>query len=249
VIEIYFAHLKKKKCKDQLKPDEPCNDYAPGSDDTDGSNYMVMCPGGTMCIERRSSPGEKCLKVYNKGFNEECEDDYNCAYGLSCTGFPRQCRRVVDGLCPNSGNKNCTRDEICVCGESGQPNECKPSFGSQCGETQTMLRWNSCWERNNCPLERSMFLAFYIDIFQKETCLGKFCGDIPQSFICCRLKSFEGLNWTPAGASSLFCGSPAGPIFSVLLGIGLIVSQVVLVAGIITYIYFRNRFKSNYGEF
>jgi len=128
-------------------------------------------------------------------------------------------------------------------------NSCKAIVNSGCRESETAKRWNECWKQSNCPLERNMLIAFFVDIFQTETCLGKFCGYIPQNYACCNLKSYENVNWSPVGAYSLNCGNVVGTILAVLIGVGLVISQIVLVALLITYIVLRNRFKSNYGEY
>jgi len=213
---------------------------------------MVICPGGSQCIEKKNSLTKKCYLVNNKVINEECEDESECVLGLTCRtsgGTKFNCLRPLrQGLCINSG-RNCTREEWCICGENGGQNDCKAIYNPSCRESDTAKRWNNCWKDNNCPLERNMLIAFFIDIFQKETCLGKNCGDIPINYACCSLKSYEGLSYSPVGAYSLYCGNIAGTILPILIGVGLVISQIILVAILITYIVLRNRYKSNYGEY
>jgi len=204
-----------------------------------------------MCWKKKCS-WKKCYLVGNKGLNEDCDDEFECALGLTCRSsgnLKNSCLRPLRlGLCINSG-KNCTRDEWCICGEGGAQNDCKAIYNPSCRESETAKRWNECWKANNCPLEKNMLIAFFIDIFQKETCLGKNCGNIPQDYACCSLKSYEGVNFSPVGAYSLYCGNVAGTILPILIGVALLVSQIVLVALLITYIVLRNRYKSNYGEY
>jgi len=196
--------------------------------------------------------GKKCYLVGFKGINEDCTDSTECALALTCRNSPAnkfQCLRfLVDRTCPGAG-QNCTRDDSCVCGENGGQNTCRAIVNSGCRESETAKKWNECWKFNNCPLERNMLIAFFVDIFQQETCLGKFCGHIPQNYACCNLKSYENVVYSPVGAYSLNCGNVVGTVLAVLIGVVLIISQIVLVALLITYIVLRNRFKSNYGEY
>jgi len=186
------------------------------------------------------------LRFFFKGQNDECLDSSECLIGLGCRGNPSRCQLAITSNCPKSP-RNCTFNEICVCGSS--ENECRTSFQGGCRDNDIARKWNECWKQNNCPLETNLLLAFFVDVFQRETCLGKNCGTIAEGWACCRFKSFEGLEFTPAGAGNLPCGNIAGTILPILLGITIIISQVVLIALLITYVVLRNRYKSNYGEY
>jgi len=251
-----YCSFKQNICMKQKNFEDDCDDYEPKPipDIVDGSNYNVICPGGSQCIEKTSvSPGKRCWRVGYKGINTDCVDSSECALALTCrknTQGNFQCLRfLADRRCPNSGNQNCTRDQYCICGDGGAQNTCKQIVNSGCRESETAVRWNDCWRSNNCPLERNMLIAFFVDVFQPETCLGKSCGNIPTDYSCCNLKPYEGAIWSPVAAYPINCGSPIGSVLAVLLGVGFVVSQIVLIALLITYIVLRNRYKSNYGEY
>jgi len=86
VIKIYIVLLNKKKCTKQINFEEDCDDYQPKPipDIVDGSNYNVICKGGSQCIEKQNTVGKKCFQVGYKGIFEECTDSTECALALTC---------------------------------------------------------------------------------------------------------------------------------------------------------------------
>lgn len=232
-----YCSYKGKVCAPQRKSGETCDDYYPVErirDIPEGMNYMIICPGGTRCLQVRNST--ICREVYNKKQGEQCTDGQDCYPSLVCSGG-KCVDRFVGGMqdtpCTGAG-RNCSSamNERCVCVNGEQPS-CKQTGNTGCSFNNAVVEWTDCWRRSNCHWERNMFTAMLTEMFEKDTCMGQNCGHIPRQALCCRNNGYNGVVYSQASLGPLQCSnsSAATGIIVVLILIfvtGLCVGLAIL---------------------
>jgi len=224
----YYGRL----CLAQKRVGEACDDYEPGNMNNmpEGANYFIICPGGSRCNTRQGNV-TICRNVYSKRSGEACDTSEDCYQSFLCRGG-KCVDRFVGGVndMPCTGSRNCssTANEQCVCIE-GQQASCQQTANPGCSFTNTMIEWTDCWRRSNCHFERNVFTAMQTETFQKETCMGQSCGNIPRAAFCCRNNGYSGKFYSQANIDPFQCSG--GGSSSVLTGV-FVVIVLIFITGI-----------------
>jgi len=223
-------------CVSQLVEKEDCDDYYNQRNIPDGSNYYIMCGSGTQCIRRTDTGPYACEKVGQKNIDDECDFETDCIWPSRCRNRKCVLDSIADITCV--GSRNCTRGQItesCVCGENGAANTCQKSENDNCNPTKTTWDWRNCWAENNCPYEKSILTALLTDPFQKETCMGKYCGHIPLNYLCCIWSGYDYIKFSVGSTLILPCSS-AGSIVLILSILTFIFCSTLIITVIVAVV-------------
>src|SRR5437660_1482269 len=79
--------------------------------------------------------------------------------------------------------------------------------------------------KNNCPFERNFIYSWMTDAISRQTCMGKFCGEIIRKFLCCSFKPSQNEIWSWAETKPLNCEIEQNP--TRIIVISLLVSFAV----------------------
>jgi len=190
-----------KKCERQLGEGDYCTYFGENNDDESkieqGSNFMVICKGGLKCMgpyQRKA-----CFQYRNGDVGTPCswERDRSqaCKFGLVC-GFDGKCGNYLE-MYPsyqcNGSPKNCTfaGDEGCIC-DGALKSVCKKtSDATQCGFNKVATDYRNCLARFNCAYEKNFLNSWTLDIFDRDSCMGKNCGNLARNLMCCAFDKYN----------------------------------------------------------
>lgn len=234
-----------KTCVRQKKLNEPCYDYFPQPwwQIPEGSNFMVICEAGTFCTTTQQNISlSTCKPIYYRKDGESCSVNMDCYFGYRC--FNSKCERWPQNDIPCSPRNCSSRNyEQCVC--DGSNSVCRATANSNCDYIKAVGDWTDCWRKFNCHWERNVLNALLTEIFQPETCMGKNCGWIPRSNLCCRYRDFDYTSYSDSNSRPIGCGSTSALNVVLVVLILLVVSIIVVVATVLgIYLWQRRRQQS-----
>lgn len=210
----HYCSFKDKVCKPQKKENEDCADYEPLEERLipAGSNYMIICPGGTKCTRTLNSTQTPiCKRIYYAKEGEACTSIDDCYLQHSCVGGI--CKK--DQIFKPCGASNCTENEECLCNNNGPPS-CK-AVSNKCSLSDTLRRWTDCWSDNNCKWQRNPYNTMLTEVFLKETCMGQLCSDIAKEYFCCLFNGWDFTHYSKAYSTPLGCASSGWVIAFVVI--------------------------------
>jgi hypothetical protein len=159
-------------CARQRLLQETCDDVEPNNSEDlpDGSNALVICPGGTKCYSKKQGETPKCENVYFRTVYQDCVNNEDCYLPLTCTNG--KCHDLSDYDIPCNNEKNCSTslNERCVCNNPNPPT-CKQTGNPECDRRALYQDWIDCWKKNKCEWETNLFNAMITEAFQPETCM------------------------------------------------------------------------------
>lgn len=199
---------------------------------------------------------KRCEKYRGGNIGDTCnyarDGHYGCKFGLQCDKTLNRCyEHGGSNYKCNGDSRDCRTNEECVCqNNSTTVGKCTAVSGSneECLFAPTANRWLECSIKNNCPLDsKNYFNRWLVDVFTPETCMGKYCGNIPKPFLCCSLtkQDFNQFSEYQIGKIQDYCieTSNVWIVFVIGLIIATFLSLVLLFIGF----FFVSRQNSNSG--
>jgi len=77
--------------------------------------------------------------------------------------------------------------------------------------------------------------------------MGKYCGHIPASYLCCAYGGFEGLSYSPSSTQFLNCSG--GSSFTIILLLLFLICGgviIVVVTGAVAFLVYRQKKKQSF---
>jgi len=243
-------------CTPQLGLGDYCSDYK--TTNYHGSNWNVICKGGLKC----SGPpqNEYCIS-YKTGLkgtpcNAQMDGDDSCKFGLTCSRRRRICvdmgEDIISWRC-NGSPVNCTyeNEEMCICSRPGV-GACQKVFelySPKCNFDAAANKYRDCIAENNCAFEPSTVGGMEINVLDRETCIGKFCGGEVLSAVCCGYQGFVAFRYSPANMPPYCSNSnPALAVFLVLFFLCLgSIALIAIIAVVAALAYYFIKVKPIFG--
>lgn len=196
-----------KICVAQRIRGQECNDYNSLFTGR-GSNYNVICPGGTKCVSTSNPNNHTCEDVYQRREGESCSFSEQCHPPLICdtrSGSPKCLLQTQTKPCPSRSNPH----QYCFFYENCECEKCIKQFEwNDCDYQTAFDRWNKCWRDSNCPFDQGItYDDWFVDSFDTNTCLSLHCRESVRDFMCCAMSwnnEFSMSNNGPLGCSSRF---------------------------------------------
>eukprot|EP01080_Neovahlkampfia_damariscottae_P009804 gene9804-2129_t len=246
--EGLFCSKKTNACIPRIDENEDCHDHVDSNIRNprmlpEGSNFMIMCKGGFMCMG--TTKKRECRPYRGGGIGTYCDyslnGHYECEFGLRCDRSAKKCVEHSGSKFPCLGDRNCLSNEACVC-KGNSTGKCTAISGSNtdCGFHDTAQEWVKCSKEHNCALDsKNTFHTWLVDIFSPNTCMGKFCRNVPRNTLCCSLKNQELNIYSEYELKEIqkYCGDVGSDVLSVLMLLtlfGLIVGSIAVTMIIIT---------------
>jgi hypothetical protein len=126
-------------------------------------------------------------------------------------------------------------EEVCIC-FGREPSCLRISDFGECGFIESANEFRKCIADNNCAYERDLFRSWELNVLDRNTCIGRYCGDIVLRTVCCAVKDYVAIKYSDANIGPLNCYSDNTGL-NVVLALLFIFIGAVIVVGVVAIVF------------